>query len=175
MIRSYSLPVFLFLLLPNLIQPVWAQERIRTVLHDGWVFAQGAQPEGASPGLDDQDWTPVHIPHDWAIAGPFDPEGDGSTGKLPWRGEGWCRRALDIPAEAAGQRLYLHFDGVMAFLKVYVNGRLVGGWDYGHNSFYLDITDYLSPGGPICWRCMPTPAPTTAAGILASASIGRGS
>ncbi|MCB0582375.1 MAG: glycoside hydrolase family 2 protein, partial [Phaeodactylibacter sp.] len=66
----------------------------------------------------------------------------------PWKGEGWYRRALDIPAAMAGKRFYLIFDGVMAFPKVYVNGKLAGEWDYGYNSFYLDITDHVKPGAP---------------------------
>jgi beta-galactosidase len=35
----------------------------------------------------------------------------------------------------------------MAFPKVYINGKLAGQWDYGYNSFYIDITKYLNFGG----------------------------
>ncbi len=31
----------------------------------------------------------------------------------------------------------------MAFPKIYINGILAGAWDYGYNSFYLDITNLL--------------------------------
>ncbi|MCB9277072.1 MAG: glycoside hydrolase family 2 protein [Lewinellaceae bacterium] len=123
-----------------------AQDRSLTNLHDGWKFHKGAQDRGAAVDLNDAAWQTVSVPHDWAIAGPFILDGDGSTGKLPWKGEGWYRRSLDIPASMAGKRLYLIFDGVMAFPKVYVNGKLAGQWDYGYNSFYLDITDLVSPG-----------------------------
>ncbi|MCB9294655.1 MAG: DUF4982 domain-containing protein [Lewinellaceae bacterium] len=125
-----------------------AQERTLATLQDGWKFYKGPQEQGAASGLDDSAWLPVRVPHDWAIAGPFIPDGDGNTGKLPWKGEGWYRRALDIPAAMAGKRFYLIFDGVMAFPKVYVNGKLAGEWDYGYNSFYLDITDHVKPGSP---------------------------
>jgi beta-galactosidase len=27
--------------------------------------------------------------------------------------------------------------------EIFINGRLAGKWDYGYNSFYLDITDYV--------------------------------
>ncbi|MCO6492635.1 MAG: DUF4982 domain-containing protein [Phaeodactylibacter sp.] len=125
-----------------------AQKRTLATLHDGWKFHPGAQEKGAAPDLDDSAWQPITVPHDWAIAGPFIPDGDGNTGKLPWKGEGWYRRALDIPATMAGRRLYLIFDGVMAFPKVYVNGKLAGEWDYGYNSFCLDITNFVNPGAP---------------------------
>ncbi len=124
-----------------------AQERTLTTLHDGWKFHKGAHESGAAADLDDSAWQSVTVPHDWAIAGPFILDGDGSTGKLPWKGEGWYRRALDIPASMSGKPIYLIFDGVMAFPKVYINGKLAGEWDYGYNSFYLDITDHINPGG----------------------------
>ena len=41
-------------------------------------------------------WRAVEVPHDWAIEGPFDPNGDEDTGKLPWRGRGEYRRTFDI-------------------------------------------------------------------------------
>lgn len=125
-----------------------AQTRTLTTLHDGWKFFKGAHGQGAAAGLDDKNWQTVTLPHDWAVAGPFIADGDGNTGKLPWKGEGWYRRALDIPASMAGKHIYLLFDGVMAFPKVYVNGRLAGQWDYGYNSFYLDITGFVNPGAP---------------------------
>lgn len=123
-----------------------AQERITTMLVEDWKFAKGHQDQGASQELDDSAWETVIVPHDWAISGPFVADGDGNTGKLPWQGEGWYRRSLDIPAEYAQKRLYLLFDGVMAFPSVYLNGELAGQWDYGYNSFFLDITDFVEPG-----------------------------
>ncbi|MBR1920644.1 MAG: DUF4982 domain-containing protein, partial [Kiritimatiellae bacterium] len=79
-------------------------------------------------------------PHDWAIAGPFDPALDGNTGKLPWRGVGWYRRTLDLPKDAAGKFVALRFGGVMASPEVFLNGEKVGGWDYGYMSFEVDIS-----------------------------------
>jgi len=37
----------------------------------------------------------------------------------------------------------LLFDGIMAFPKIYLNDSLVGQWDYGYNSFYIEITDLI--------------------------------
>ncbi len=118
-----------------------------TTLQTEWRFARGSQPDAHRSDVDDSAWQRVSVPHDWAIAGPFIPDGDGSTGKLPWQGEGWYRRDLDVPASWAGKRVYLIFDGVMAFPRVWVNGELAGSWDYGYMSFYLDVTDHLDPGG----------------------------
>ena len=91
-------------------------------------------------------WRAVEVPHDWAIEGPFDPNGDEDTGKLPWRGRGEYRRTFNAAALAPGERAFLEFDGVMASPKVKLNGRDVGGWDYGYASFRLDVTDAIRPG-----------------------------
>ena len=116
-------------------------------LQAGWRFTRGEVAGAHLPGFDDGAWESVRVPHDWAIGGAFLADGDGNTGKLPWRGQGWYRRGLDVPPEWEGRRLYLVFDGVMAFPRVWVNGELAGSWDYGYNSFHLDITDLVVPGG----------------------------
>jgi beta-galactosidase len=35
----------------------------------------------------------------------------------------------------------------MAFPEIYINGKLAGKWDYGYNSFFLDITPFLQFNG----------------------------
>ena len=110
-----------------------------------WKFTKGNPWNAQERGFDDKAWQMVQLPHDWAITGPFDPMTSGETGKLPWKGEGWYRKSFKMDASWSGKRVYVLFDGVMAFPQVYVNGRLAGSWDYGYNSFYLDITDLLQP------------------------------
>ncbi len=144
--KQATLPIFLFAC-----TTAWSalgQPRATTTLQSGWKFAPGGQPGASAAEFNDGGWQKVSIPHDWAIAGPSIPDGDGNTGKLPWKGEGWYRRALEIPATYSGKTIYVIFDGVMAFPQVYVNGTLAGSWDYGYNSFYLDITKLVQPGKP---------------------------
>jgi beta-galactosidase len=116
-------------------------------LTTGWKFYPGSNENAASINCNEADWKPVTIPHDWAIAGPLDPNGDGNTGKLPWKGEGWYRYSWSMPSSMKGKRIILLFDGVMAFPQLYVNGQLAGKWDYGYNSFYVDVTDKLNANG----------------------------
>ncbi len=115
-------------------------------LQTGWKFAKGPQIDAYLPGFDDSKWQEVKIPHDWAIEGPVIRDGDGNTGKLPWKGEGWYRLRLNIPARYSGKQVCLLFDGIMAFPEIYINGNLAGKWDYGYNSFWLDVTKFLHPG-----------------------------
>lgn len=99
--------------------------------------------------FDDSAWARVNLPHDWAIAGPFLEKGPyGGMGRLPSWGVGWYRKDLDISAADAGRRIVIEFEGAMSYAVVWLNGRLVGGWPYGYNSFQLDLTPYVNFGGP---------------------------
>jgi beta-galactosidase len=122
----------------------------RTVvsLDDGWQFHQG-DPQGAeSAGFDSSAWRRLDIPHDWSIEGRFDrnaPTG-GDGGWLP-SGVAWYRRVFELPANAAGSRIWLEFDGVMANSDVWLNGRHLGHRPNGYVSFRYDATEVAKPGG----------------------------
>lgn len=116
----------------------------------------------AMAGFDDSGWTPVQIPHDWAIDLPFDP-GPGGFGPdqddpraahgyralgrdHPENSVGWYRRPLDIPADWAGRRLSLEFDGAFRQVVVFLNGIIVDEHAGGYVPFTVDITDVARPG-----------------------------
>ena len=101
---------------------------------EGWSFAR----EGAV-------FAPVEIPHDWAIAGPFDPAGQACSGKLPWKGAGRYRKTVVLAAKPKG-RVFLDFDGVMARATAFVNGQACGRGEYGYLGFRADATPYLMAG-----------------------------
>ncbi|MGN0847269.1 MAG: glycoside hydrolase family 2 TIM barrel-domain containing protein [Kiritimatiellia bacterium] len=119
----------------------------------GWRFSKdpSCSLAAAPVEFDDSKWQAVEVPHDWAISGPFDPEAHGGSGKLPWRGVGWYRREMVIPADLlkavrSGAALWLEFDGVMARPEVYVNGAFAGGWNYGYMSFRVDVAPHVKEG-----------------------------
>ena len=111
---------------------------------------------------DNLKWTAVQIPHDWAIAGPFDKKWDlqkvaitqngeteateksGRSGALPWIGEGWYKTTITVPQGYESAELV--FDGAMAEPRVTVNGKEAGYWAYGYNAFRVDATPYLKAG-----------------------------
>jgi beta-galactosidase len=111
----------------------------------------GADFPFVQPGFDDSAWQTVTLPHDWAAQEPFqkgnNPEVSGGMGRLPVNGVAWYRRQLDIPLEDAGRCFFLDVDGAMSYAMVWLNGSLVGGWPYGYNSWRLDLTPYVVPGG----------------------------
>ena len=128
----------------------------RTVLADGWEFAQAWKdtlPETGvpheDPGVDSPKlgWKSVRLPHDWAVSGPFVAAcPDGKTGKLPWRGVGYYRRTLVVSEKAKGKYVALHFNGVMSRPEVFLNGEKVGGTDYGYLGFEVDVSDKIRFG-----------------------------
>lgn len=101
--------------------------------------------------FDDSSWEKVTLPHDWAIKGPFftgsEPEVGGGMGRLPINGVAWYRKKLNIQAPDTGKSFFLDIDGAMSYCMVWLNGFLVGGWPYGYNSWRLDLTPYIIPGG----------------------------
>ena len=112
---------------------------------------------------DGKSWSQVAVPHDWAIAGPFDKKWDlqmvaieqngekekteksGRSGALPWIGEGMYKMNLQLPK--GYKRAVLVFDGAMSQPVVKVNGKEAGRWAYGYNAFRIDITPYVHFGG----------------------------
>lgn len=119
-------------------------DRRVTGFNDNWRFMKGEQTaQAAQADFDDSSWQSVTVPHDWAISGPFDPKEHGFSAKLPWKGVGWYRKTFTLDPADAGRRVYLDFDGVMAFPEVFINGRLASQWDYGYMSFRVDATDFV--------------------------------
>lgn len=129
------------------------QAQSRKVIHlPSWDFSR-----------DGKVWSQVAVPHDWAIAGPFDKKWDlqmvaieqngekekteksGRSGALPWIGEGMYKMNLQLPK--GYKRAVLVFDGAMSQPVVSVNGKEAGRWAYGYNAFRIDITPYVKFGG----------------------------
>ena len=138
-----------------------AQPRQETYLHEGWQFSLGSDNKDVS-AQEQPKWQTVRIPHDWAIAGPFDKKWDlqkvaivqngekeateksGRSGALPWIGEGHYRRIISIPKECRHAELV--FDGAMAEPTVKLNGQEAGYWAYGYNTFRVDLTPFMKAG-----------------------------
>ena len=161
--RSYLLPLMGILAFCSSLSSQ-AQVRNEFLLEEGWKFTREDQPESMQPAFDDSQWQSVVVPHDWAIYGPFSSQNDkqnvaiaqdgqkeamehaGRTGGLPFVGVGWYRNTIDVPQFKAGKKAFLLFDGAMSHAQVYINGKRVGEWPYGYNSFWFDVTSFLKAG-----------------------------
>ena len=141
-----------------------AQTRSEILLEKGWKFTRQDKADFITPKFNDAKWQTVTVPHDWAIYGPFSANNDkqkvaitqdgqkeaadhaGRTGGLPFVGVGWYRKQFALPAFQKGKRASIVFDGAMSNAQVYINGKKVGSWPYGYNTFHFDITEFLLPG-----------------------------
>jgi beta-galactosidase len=90
----------------------------------------------------------VSVPHDWAIAGPFDVKAraGGAGGFLP-TGVAWYRKTLDVKP-APGRRVFVELDGVMERSGVWINGHHLGHRPSGYVGLRYDVTDFLRADGP---------------------------
>lgn len=146
-------------LLAIVISPYVLSQRHEILLKHDWRFSQADDSAAIKPDYDDSRWKVVSVPHDWAITGPFDRKHDlqtvavtqdgettatlktGRSGGLPYIGTGWYRTSFKA---TPGRMVSILFDGAMSEAKVWVNGKEVGEWPYGYNSFYFDVTPYLN-------------------------------
>ena len=134
------------------------------LLDKDWRFLNSDINLATINQIDDATWQKVTVPHDWAIAGPFDmtidmqevrviEDGDrgaklrtGRTGALPCFGIGWYRKLLPVSKADENKRVFVEFDGAMSRAKVYLNGVYIGEWPYGYSSFSFELTKYLQYG-----------------------------
>ncbi|MGM9803042.1 MAG: glycoside hydrolase family 2 TIM barrel-domain containing protein [Muribaculaceae bacterium] len=134
----------------------WGGNRSESVISEGWQFAKGTVTSATQ-------WQSVSVPHDWAIYGPFDRSNDlqvvaveqngetektvktGRTGGLPYIGKGEYRTTFTVP-QIEGKSVSLVFDGAMSNARVKVNGKEVGHWAFGYNSFHFCIDDAVKAG-----------------------------
>jgi beta-galactosidase len=133
-----------------------AVARTQEQINEDWQFARfGSMADGTTksepvglelPATDTRSWRTLNLPHDWGIEGPFRSDLPGETGKLPWAGIGWYRKAIEVSAEDQGKRIFIHFDGAMSHAQVWLNGKKIGEWPYGYNSFRFELTDHLNYG-----------------------------
>jgi beta-galactosidase len=111
-----------------------------------WLFNKGDVTGADGAAFADTAWTPVVLPHDWAVEGPF-AQTNPTTGRGGFApsGVGWYRNHFSLPSTVtAGKQVYVEFDGVMGNSTVYVNGTQIGNHPYGYVSFRYDITKSIS-------------------------------
>ena len=128
---------------------VRAQERQVINLNFGWEFRLNNEGE----------WRKVNLPHDFQIEQPWvapaaDEKADNTDvaanikSRLSSRGfkemgKGYYRYQLTPSADMKGKRILLDFGGIMYTGDVFLNGKRIGGTDYGYVGVEIDITNEL--------------------------------
>jgi beta-galactosidase len=107
----------------------------------GWKFKMGDASGAQAATFDDSSWTTLDVPHDWSVSLAFNQSSPAKdSGGYLDGGLGWYRKTFTLPASAAGQKVFLQFDGVYMDSTVYLNGTQVCARPYGYASFECDIT-----------------------------------
>ena len=129
-----------------------ATHRIEKTINREWTFNYFPDPAADGSGceaadFDDSTWPAVAVPHTWQTyettgkVHPFIYDASEKDDPYWWRGWGWYRKHFSLGKEQAGRKVFVEFDGVQKYSKVWVNGRLVGDHKGGYSGFYFDITD----------------------------------
>lgn len=134
-------------------QQLKLQYPIQKTINSKWSFAYFPSPdidEGAAiREYDDKDWVPIAIPHTWSTyettgeLHPFIRNPSEKDDTYWWYGWGWYRKKLSISPEHRNKKIFIEFDGVMKYCRIYINGHTAGEHKGGYASFSIDITDYV--------------------------------
>jgi beta-galactosidase len=112
-----------------------------------WKFVREDVDGAQAPGFDDAKWATVSLPHSFNDVDSFRQliaHGGGDRGT--YKGLSWYRKHFRLPAELAGQRVFLEFEGMRQAGDIYLNGKQVGLYENGITAYGVDITDALKLG-----------------------------
>ena len=119
-----SLRDFQILLTENGRETVWHPPQ-----PDAAENSPAARDAFATPGFNDSAWDDQPVPSNWEMAGYSLPTYDDVDDTV-----GLYRRAVTVPAEWAGKRVYWHFDGALDGAEVFVNGQKAGYHESGYTA-----------------------------------------
>jgi len=150
------LRVTALLLLLTAVAPARGQDEILPVrpgpmsqsLDGRWKFKYfaaldvGADSVFHQTAFDDTTWRSIAVPAHWELEGFAEP-----LYKHPAEGTGLYRTRFRVPQGWSGQKIFLHFAGVLYGFEVWVNGVKCGSWASGYNPVSFDVTDAVKPDG----------------------------
>ncbi len=116
--------------------------RVNQLFNFGWKFKAGDIPDAKNPSFNDADWRQLDLPHDFQIEQPWDSTASRGRG-FKALGAGWYRKTFKADLAWKGKRILLDFEGIMLHGEVWVNGKKIGGTDYGYLGFETDIAPVI--------------------------------
>lgn len=135
-------------------------------LNRDWMFRHGKSETTitTAEATQEKGWHKINVPHDFQIEQPWvapdasekadnSDAGANIKSRLSSRGfkemgEGWYVKTITPAESLKGKRLVLDFEGIMYVGDVYLNGKRIGGTDYGYVGFEIDVTKNLLVGKP---------------------------
>jgi hypothetical protein len=130
--------------------------RIEKIINSQWTFnyfsGAGENKGYESAGFDDSRWIAVSIPHTWSTfettgeLHPFIRNASEDDNPYWWAGWGWYRKHFSVKKEYSDKKIFIQFEGVQKYCKVWINGRFLGDHKGGYGSFDFDITQFVRLG-----------------------------
>lgn len=117
-----------------------AVERATFNFNPGWRLHVGDPTNAALPEFDDATWKSVTLPRAWNEDDAFRVAIDKHT-----TGIAWYRKHFKLPADAAGKKVFLEFEGVRQGGEFYVNGQHIGRHENGAMAVGFDVTEFVKP------------------------------
>lgn len=137
-------PFFLFIIFFLLLScSAFSQEsRINQLFNFGWKFQAGDSQTAQNVDFDDSQWRTLDLPHDFQFDQPWDSTASPARG-FKAMSVGWYRKSFNADNRWKGNKVLLDFEGIMLTGDVWLNGRKIGGTDYGYLGFEADISDII--------------------------------
>ncbi len=130
--------------------------RIVKKINSNWTFnyfpGENAGDGYEASGYNDLNWPIVSIPHTWSTyettsdIHPFIKDTSENDTPYWWRGWGWYRKHFVVNERYAGQKVFVEFEGVQKYCRVWLNGKYLGDHKGGYGSFDFDISGLVIPG-----------------------------
>ncbi len=97
--------------------------------------------------FDDSQWATVSTPHSFNDVDSFRTIIDHSGGdRGTYKGLSWYRKHFKLPAEAAGSKVFIEFEGMRQAGDIYFNGKPFGLYENGITGYGVDITSAVQFG-----------------------------
>lgn len=130
--------------------------RFESTINNNWTFnyfPEKSNEKGIElPDFDDSKWSAISLPHTWNT--------NETTGQLHpyirntseiedpywWTGWGWYRKHFSIKQSVKGKKIFVEFERVSKYCKVWINGKYLGEHKGGYGSFDFDISSLVNEG-----------------------------
>jgi hypothetical protein len=130
--------------------------RVEKNINSQWTFNYFPEKDKntgfENPGFDDSSWPAISLPHTWSTyettgeLHPFIRNASESDSPFWWTGWGWYRKHFTINSAFNGRKVFIEFEGVQKYCKVWINGKYLGDHKGGYGSFDFDVTDLITAG-----------------------------
>jgi beta-galactosidase len=106
-------------------------------LNKNWRFTESFDEKFINENFDDSQFQAVNLPH--------------TNKEVPYcyfdekmyQFISCYRKEFNVPKQYISSKIFIDFEGIMCYARVYLNSKLVGEHKGGYTPFFVDITDYV--------------------------------